>query len=77
MEAVSAVAFTDEERAELLAALTKALLVADGLLDACRHFTQALERETRPTDHQIAAIRQHLERWRKDLDKLKERLPDD
>jgi len=60
----------------LIAALTKALLVADGLLEACRHFTQALERETRPTEQQITAVRQHLERWSEDLDKLKQRLDD-
>jgi hypothetical protein len=71
------VTFTDEERAELTAALRRAVMVANGLLEACQHFTQALERETRPSEQQIAAVRQHLERWREDLDKLKQRLPDD
>ena len=69
--------FADEERAELTAAPRKAVMVASGLLEACQHFTQALEQETRPSEQQIAAVRQHLDRWRDDLDKLKQRLPGD
>ena len=64
----------DEERAELIAALTNAVLVADGLLEACRHLTKALEWKSPPTEQQITDARKHLERWRKDLDKLKQRL---
>jgi hypothetical protein len=33
-----------------------------------------LEWKTPPTDQQIAEARQHLDRWRADLDKLKQRL---
>ena len=35
-------------------ALTNAVLVADGLLEVCRHLTKALEWKTPPTDQQIA-----------------------
>ncbi len=66
--------FGDEERAELIGALTSAVLVADGLLEACRHLTKAMEWNSPPTEQQIADARKHLE-WRcKDLDKLKQRL---
>jgi ubiquinone biosynthesis protein UbiJ len=68
------VSFSDEERAELIGALTNAVLVADGLLEACRHLTKALEWKAPPTDQQIAEASQHLDRWREDVDKLKQRL---
>jgi hypothetical protein len=64
----------DEERAELIGALTSAVLVADGLLEACQHLTKALESKSPPTEQQIADARKHLERSRKDLNKLKQRL---
>ena len=64
----------DDERADLIAALTNAVLVADGLLEACRHLTGALEWKPPPTEQQIADARKHLERRRKELDKLKQRL---
>jgi hypothetical protein len=51
--------FSDEERAELIGALTDAVLVADGLLEACRHLTKALEWQTPPTAHQFADARKH------------------
>jgi hypothetical protein len=71
---VPAVSISDEERAQLIGALTNAVLVADGLLEACRHLIKALEWKTPPSDEQIAAARTHVDRWRADLDKLKQRL---
>jgi hypothetical protein len=68
------VSFTDEERAELIGALTNAVLVADGLLEACRYLTKALEWKSPPTEAQIGEARTHLNRWREDRDKLKQRL---
>jgi hypothetical protein len=47
----------DEERAELIGALTNAVLVADGLLEACRHLTRALEWKSPPIEQQIADAR--------------------
>ena len=64
----------DDEPADLIAALTNAVLVADGLLEACRHLTGALEWKPPPTEQQIADAWKHLERRRKELDKLKQRL---
>jgi hypothetical protein len=47
-----------------------AVLVAEGLLEACRHLTKALEWQTPPPPQQIEAARQNLDRWRAELDKL-------
>ena len=66
--------FSEDERTELIGAPTNAVLVADGLLEACRHLIDALEWKTPPSDEQIAAARTHVDRWRADLDKLKQRL---
>jgi hypothetical protein len=66
--------FSPDERAELIAALTNAVLVADGLLEACPHLTKALEWKSPPTEAQIGEARTHLNRWREDLDRLKLRL---
>jgi hypothetical protein len=48
----------DEERAELIVALTNTVLVANALLEACRHLTAALEWKTPPTAQQIVDARQ-------------------
>ena len=40
----------DDEPADLIAALTNAVLLADGLLEACRHLTGALEWKPPPTE---------------------------
>jgi hypothetical protein len=71
---LSAVSFSDEERAELVKALANAVLVAEGMLEACRHLTKALDWQTPPSPEQIEAARQNLDRWRAELDKLKQRL---
>ena len=71
---MKAVSVSHQERAELIAALTNSVLVADGLLEACQYLTRALEWKTPPTEQQIADAREHLERCRQDLDKLKQRL---
>jgi hypothetical protein len=65
---------SDEEHSELLKALVNAVMIADGMLESCRHLTNALEWQTAPSPQQIQAARQHLERWRADLDTLKQRL---
>ena len=67
-------AFYEEERAELIAALTNTVTFAAALLEACRHLTNALEWQTPPTAQQIKDARKHLDRWRQNLDKLKQRL---
>jgi hypothetical protein len=46
-----AVSFSNEERAELIGALTNAVLVADGLLEAFR-LTKGLEWKVPPTEQQ-------------------------
>jgi hypothetical protein len=60
--------FSDEERADLVRALANAVLVAEGMLEACRHLTKALEWQTPPSPEQIEAARQNLDRWRAELD---------
>jgi hypothetical protein len=68
------VSFSDEERSEFIATLTNAVVVADGLLEACRHLANALEWRSRRAMCRITAARTHLEHWRLELDKLKQRL---
>ena len=49
--------FTDEERAKLIAALTKyTVLVADTLLEACRHLTAALEWRRRQVKNRLPRL---------------------
>ena len=50
----------DEERAELIGAVTNAVLVADGLLEACRHLTKALEWQTPPSETAASPTRAHI-----------------
>jgi hypothetical protein len=71
---VPAVSFSDEERGELIAALTDAVLTADGLLEACQRLTNALEWEPKPSTQQLEAARNTLAGWRKEIDRLKQRL---
>ena len=66
--------FSDDERAELIAALTDAVVTADGLLEACQRLTHALEWEPRPSTQQLEAARSTLAGWRSEIDRLKQRL---
>jgi hypothetical protein len=47
LEAVGPWLFADEERAELIGALTNAVTFADALLEACRHASVTIEPPTR------------------------------
>lgn len=62
--------FSDEGRGELIAALTDAVLTADGLLEACQRLTNALEWEPKPSTQQLEAARSTLAGWRKEIDKV-------
>ena len=66
--------FTDEERAELIAALSRTADMVAGLLDALDIMRVALEAGRQPTDGDLQRLREHSELWRRQLKKLRSRL---
>lgn len=66
--------FTDEERAELIAALSRTADMVAGLLDALDILRVALEAGRQPTGGDLERLREHSALWRRQLEKLRSRL---
>ena len=71
---MAAVSFSDEERAELIAALSRAADMAAGLLDALDLLRVALEAGRQPTEGDLQRLREHSALWRRQLEKLRSRV---
>jgi len=68
------VSFTDEERAELIGALSRTADMVAGLLDALDVLRVDLEAGRQPTEGDMARLREHSALWRRQLEKLRSRL---
>ncbi len=68
------VRFSDEERAELIAALSRTADMVAGLLDALDLLRLALEAGRQPTEGDLQRLREHSALWRRQLEKLRSRL---
>src|SRR6187549_1993958 len=68
------VSFTDEERAELIGALSRTADMVAGLLDALDVLRVDLEAGRQPTEGDLARLREHSVLWRRQLEKLRSRL---
>jgi hypothetical protein len=68
------VTFTDEERAELTAALSRTADMVASLLDASDILRLSLEARRQPTDGDLERLREHSALWRRQLEKLRSRL---
>jgi hypothetical protein len=62
------------ERAELIAALHQVITFAEGLLRQTELLLSAFEADTRPTPRELAEVRANVERWREQVDILRQRL---
>ena len=70
----AAVSFSDDERAEQIAALSRTAAMVAGLLDALDVMRVALEAGRQPTDGDLQRLREHAALWRRQLEKLRSRL---
>jgi hypothetical protein len=68
------VSFSDEERAELMAALSRTADMVAGLLDALDILRVALEAGRQPTEGDLERLREHSALCRRQLEKLRSRL---
>jgi hypothetical protein len=68
------VSFSDEERAELIAALTKTAEMVGLLLDALDTLLVAYVAGQQPTAADVERLQDHSALWRQQLDRLKQRL---
>jgi hypothetical protein len=68
------VSFSDEERAELIAALSRTADMVASLLDALDVMRVALEAGRQPTDCDRQRLREQSALWRRQLEKLRSRL---
>ena len=66
--------FSDEERAELIGALSRTADMVGGLLDALDILRVALEAGRQPTEGDLERLREHSALWRRQLEKLRSRL---
>ena len=66
--------FTDEERAELIAALSRTADMVARLLDALDVLRVGLETGHQPTEGDLERPREHSALWRRQLEKLRSRL---
>ena len=66
--------FSDEERAELIAALSRTADMVAGLLDAFDILRVSLEAGRQPTDGDLQRLREYSALWRRQLEKLRSRL---
>jgi hypothetical protein len=66
--------FTDEERAEMIAALSRTADLVAGLLDALDILRVALEAGRQPTEGGLERLREHSALWRRQLEKLRSRV---
>jgi hypothetical protein len=62
------------ERAELIAALHRVTAFAEGLLRQTELLLSAFEADTRPSPRELAEVRASVERWREQVDILRQRL---
>jgi hypothetical protein len=62
------------ERAELIAALHLVTSFAEGLLRQTEVLLSAFEADTRPTARELADVRASVERWREQVEILRQRL---
>jgi hypothetical protein len=70
----AAVSFSDEERAELIAALTKTAEMVGVLLDALDMLLVAYVAGQQPTAGDVERLIEHSALWRTQLEKLRSRL---
>lgn len=66
--------FSDEERAELIGALSRAADMIGGLLDAIDVLRVDLEAGRQPSTGDLERLREHSALWRRQLEKLGSRL---
>jgi hypothetical protein len=66
--------FSDEERAELVAALSRTADMVAGLLDTLDILRVALEAGRQPTGGDLQRLREQSALWRRQLEKLRSRL---
>ena len=66
--------FSDEERAELIGALSRTADMVAGLLDALDILRVALEAGRQPTEGDLERLREHSALWRRQLEKLRSRV---
>jgi len=68
------VSFTDEERAELIAALSKTVDMVELLLRQIDLLIFAQESGRRLADPELTQLKDHQTIWRRDLERLRNRL---
>jgi hypothetical protein len=68
------VSFSDEERAELIGALSRTADMVAGLLDALDILRVELEAGRQPTEGDLERLREHSALWRRQLEKVRSRL---
>jgi hypothetical protein len=66
--------FTDEERAELIGALSRTADMVGALLDALDSLRVELEAGRQPSAGDLERLREHSAVWRRQLEKLRSRL---
>ena len=66
--------FSDEERAELISALSRTADMVAGLLDALDVMRVSLEAGRQPTEGDLQRLREHSALWRRQLEKLRSRV---
>ncbi len=66
--------FSDEERAELIGALSRTADMEAGLLEALDILRVALEAGRQPTEGDLERLREHSALWRRQLEKLRSRV---
>ena len=68
------VVFTDGERADLIAALSKTAEMVGLLLDALDVLLASYVAGEQPSTGDVQRLREHSELWRQQLERLKQRL---
>lgn len=71
---MASVGFTDEERAELIAALSRTADMVARVLDALDVLHVELDAGRQPTEGDLERLREHSALWRRQLEKLRSRL---
>ena len=66
--------FSDDERAEFIAALSKTADMVELLLGQIGLLISGYESGRRPTDAELKQLHEHQEIWRRDLGRLRHRL---
>lgn len=69
-----AVSFSDDERAELIGALSRSADMVGRLLDALDVLRVDLEAGRQPSAGDLERLREHSALWRRQLEKLRSRL---